>query len=41
LIYYGRQLLKQQVFKYVSLAAGIILSFFCVKFAYDLVNQFM
>jgi threonine/homoserine/homoserine lactone efflux protein len=41
LIYYGRQLLKQQVFKYVSLAAGIILSFFCIKFAYDLVNQFM
>ena len=41
LIYYGRRLLKQQVLKYVSLAAGIVLSFFCVKFAYDLVNRFM
>jgi threonine/homoserine/homoserine lactone efflux protein len=36
LIHYGRQFLQKRYFKYVSLVAGIVLLFFCVRFAYDL-----
>ena len=39
LIHHGRRLLKGQYFRYVSLAAGIVLAIFCLKFAYELVNQ--
>ena len=39
LIHHGRKFLRQRYFKYVSLAAGIVLLFFCVKFAYDLLRM--
>jgi threonine/homoserine/homoserine lactone efflux protein len=41
LIHYGRRLLQRRYLKYVSLVAGIILLFFCVKFAYGLLNQLL
>ena len=36
LIYYARQLLQDKLFKYVSLAAGLLLAYFCLKFGYAL-----
>lgn len=41
LIHYGRRFLQKRFLKYVSLAAGIVLLAFCVKFTYDLLNQFL
>jgi threonine/homoserine/homoserine lactone efflux protein len=40
LIHCGRQFLRQRYFKYVSLVAGIVLLFFCLRFAYDLLGRF-
>jgi threonine/homoserine/homoserine lactone efflux protein len=41
LIHYGRRLLQRRYLKYVSLVAGIVLLFFCVKFAHSLLNQML
>jgi threonine/homoserine/homoserine lactone efflux protein len=41
LIHYGRKLLQRRFLKYVSLVAGIVLLVFCVKFTYNLLNQFL
>ena len=41
LIHYGRKFLRQRYFKYVSLIAGIVLLFFCIRFAYDLLERFI
>jgi threonine/homoserine/homoserine lactone efflux protein len=41
LIHYGRRFLRRRYVKYVSLVAGIVLLFFCVKFAYGLLNQLL
>jgi threonine/homoserine/homoserine lactone efflux protein len=41
LIHNGRRFLRQRYFKYVSLIAGVILLFFCVRFAYDLLGRFL
>jgi threonine/homoserine/homoserine lactone efflux protein len=38
-IHYGRRLLQRRYVKYVSLVAGIVLLFFCIKFGYGLLNQ--
>ena len=38
-IHYGRRLLKPRYLRYVSLAAGVVLSFFCVKFGLELVRR--
>lgn len=40
-IHYGRRLLQRRYLKYVSLVAGIVLLFFCVKFAYGLLSQLL
>jgi threonine/homoserine/homoserine lactone efflux protein len=41
LIHYGKKFLQQRYLKYVSLVAGIVQLFFCIKFAYDLLGQFL
>ena len=41
LIHYGRRFLQQRYLKYVSLVAGIVQLIFCIKFAYDLLGQFL
>jgi threonine/homoserine/homoserine lactone efflux protein len=41
LIHFSRKFLQHRYLKYVSLAAGIVLLFFCVKFAYGLLNQLL
>lgn len=41
LIHYGRRFLQQRYLKYVSLVAGIVQLFFCIRFAYDLLEQFL
>jgi threonine/homoserine/homoserine lactone efflux protein len=41
LIHYGRRFLRRRYLKYVSLMAGIVLLFFCIKFAYGLLNQLL
>lgn len=41
LIHYGRQWLRPEHFKYVSLVAGIVLLYFCLRFAYELVASFL
>jgi threonine/homoserine/homoserine lactone efflux protein len=41
LIHYGRKFLRQRYLKYVSLVAGVVLLFFCIKFAYDLLERFL
>ena len=41
LIHHGRKLLQRRYMKYVSLAAGIVLLFFCIKFGYGLLEQFL
>lgn len=41
LVHYGRRFLRQRYLKYVSLVAGVVLLFFCVKFAYDLLGRFL
>ena len=41
LIHYGRKFLQQRVIKYVSLAAGVVLFLFCVRFAYGLLVRFL
>ena len=38
LIHYGRKFLHRRYLRYVSLVAGIVLLFFCARFAYDLVQ---
>ena len=40
-IHYGRRLLQRRYLKYVSLVAGVVLLFFCVKFAYGLLSQLL
>lgn len=40
-IHYGRKLLQRRYLKYVSLVAGIVLLFFCVKFGYGLLSQLL
>ena len=40
LLHYGRKFLRQRYCKYVSLVAGVVLLFFCVRFAYDLLGRF-
>jgi threonine/homoserine/homoserine lactone efflux protein len=40
LIHHGRKFLRQRYIKYVSLASGIVLLVFCVRFAYGLLAQF-
>jgi len=40
-IHYGRRFLRRQYLKYVSLMAGIVLLYFCVKFAYGLLSQLL
>jgi threonine/homoserine/homoserine lactone efflux protein len=41
LIFYARQLLQQKLFKIVSLAAGLLLTYFCLKFGYALVAPWL
>jgi threonine/homoserine/homoserine lactone efflux protein len=41
LVHYGRGFLRQRYLKYVSLVAGVVLLFFCVKFAYDFLGRFL
>jgi threonine/homoserine/homoserine lactone efflux protein len=41
LVHYGQKFLRQRVLKYVSLVAGVVLLFFCVRFAYDLLGRFL
>jgi threonine/homoserine/homoserine lactone efflux protein len=41
LIHYGRKFLQQRYLKYVSLVAGIVQLFFCIRFAYDLLERFL
>jgi threonine/homoserine/homoserine lactone efflux protein len=41
LIHYGRRYLQQRYFRYVSLVAGIVLLYFCVRFAYSLLTLFV
>lgn len=41
LIHYGRKFLRQRYFKYVSLVAGVVLLFFCTRFAYALLVRFL
>ncbi len=41
LIHFGRRFLRQRYFRYVSLAAGMVQLYFCVKFAYDLLSRFV
>jgi threonine/homoserine/homoserine lactone efflux protein len=40
LIHYGRSFLRQRYFKYVSLVAGLVQLFFCVRFLLDIVERF-
>jgi len=40
-LHYGKKFLRQQYRKYVSLAAGVVLLFFCVRFGYDLLRRFL
>jgi threonine/homoserine/homoserine lactone efflux protein len=40
LIHYGRRFLQQRYFRYVSLVAGIVLLYFCARFAYSLWKAF-
>ncbi len=40
LVHHGRRFLRQRYLKYVSLLAGLVLIFFCIKFAYDLLGRF-
>lgn len=40
LIHYGRRFLQQRYFRYVSLVAGIVLLYFCVRFARSLLRAF-
>jgi len=39
MVHFGRTFLRQRYLKYVSLIAGIVLLFFCIKFLYDLIEQ--
>jgi threonine/homoserine/homoserine lactone efflux protein len=41
LIHYGRKFLKQRYIKYLSLAAGIVLLIFCIRFGYGLLLQIL
>jgi threonine/homoserine/homoserine lactone efflux protein len=41
LIHYGRRFLQQRYFRYVSLVAGIMLLYFCIRFAYSLLTPFV
>lgn len=41
LIHYGRRLVQRRYLKYVSLIAGVVLLFFCAKFAYSLLDQLL
>jgi threonine/homoserine/homoserine lactone efflux protein len=41
LIHYGRRFLQQRYFRYVSLVAGIVLLYFCVRFAYSFLTLFV
>lgn len=41
LIHFGRKFLQQRYIRYVSLMAGIVLMIFCIRFAYDLLVQFL
>ena len=38
LIHYGRRFLRQRYFRYVSLVAGIMLLYFCIRFACSLLR---
>jgi threonine/homoserine/homoserine lactone efflux protein len=40
-IHDGRKFLRQRYLRLVSLVAGLVLLFFCVRFAYDLVTRFL
>jgi threonine/homoserine/homoserine lactone efflux protein len=40
-IHYGRRFLRRRYVRYVSLVAGIVLLYFCVKFAYGLLSQLL
>jgi threonine/homoserine/homoserine lactone efflux protein len=39
-IHYGSKFLRQRYHRFVSLAAGLVLLFFCVRLAYDLLLRF-
>jgi threonine/homoserine/homoserine lactone efflux protein len=41
LIHYGRRFLQQRYVRYVSLIAGAVLLYFCVRFAYSLLRAFV
>ena len=41
LIHFGRKLLRQHYIRYVSLVAGIVLLFFCIRFTWDLLTLFL
>ena len=41
LIHFGRKFLQRRHIRYVSLLAGIVLMIFCVRFAYNLLVQFL
>ncbi len=41
LVHFGRTFLRQRYLKYVSLIAGIVLLFFCIRFLYDLIEQIL
>jgi threonine/homoserine/homoserine lactone efflux protein len=41
LIIYARRLLQQKLFKVVSLAAGLLLTYFCLMFSFDLVAPWL
>jgi threonine/homoserine/homoserine lactone efflux protein len=40
-IHHGRRLLRREYLRYVSLAAGVVLLFFCVRFARDFLIQYV
>jgi threonine/homoserine/homoserine lactone efflux protein len=40
-IHYGRRLLRREYLRHVSLAAGVVLLFFCIRFARDFLIQFV
>jgi threonine/homoserine/homoserine lactone efflux protein len=40
-IHYGRRLLRHEYLRYVSLAAGVVLLFFCIRFARDFLIQYV
>ncbi|MGD8967451.1 MAG: LysE family transporter [Anaerolineae bacterium] len=40
-IHHGRKFLRQRYLRVVSLVAGVVLLFFCVRFAYNLVTRFL